>query len=209
MIAFLAFAAAEAHTLDAETARISLRDAHVSIDADLDLFRLVEADVTALATGADEPIAALRSSLRDTLEDGSALRVDGTEVRLNVRELPPIPEFRGAAAILSSQGESHGVRLRVRLDSPDAFPNARNIELELPQELGPVVVTFVQPATQWVVPGSKAKFTVLQPEAGIPNVPSDPPLPAEAHLALLAVGGLSVAGALHWHRERRRTQGGG
>ncbi|MEI6800656.1 MAG: YgjP-like metallopeptidase domain-containing protein, partial [Pseudomonadota bacterium] len=74
--------------LGRKVARITLRDDHVDVVAEWDLFLLADASPTALATASDEALAAARARLQRTIEDGTQLRVDGAPVPLHLTGWP-------------------------------------------------------------------------------------------------------------------------
>jgi len=163
-------AVALAHTLDDATARVTLRDDHVDVTVELDLLLLAQADATALATGPDDALSTELDHLRASLETGVQLTVDGAPRPLRVRALPTPPELRAMAATASAAGESHGARVRVALDASDAVPGASELRLTMPPVLGPVLISFVQPASAYTAPGGSASFRVLGAPSAWPAV---------------------------------------
>lgn len=150
-----------AHPLEEGTARVTLRDDHLEVAADWDLFLLVDGAPTAVATCSDEALATTYARLRREIEEGTTLRVDGSLVPLTLTGFISPPELRAMAATLSASGQDHGERVRMRLEARRAVPNARAVTLSAPAALGPVVVSFVQPATRYAWPGRPASFDVL------------------------------------------------
>lgn len=152
---------AVAHPLEEGTARITLRDGHVDVVAEWDLFALVAAPPTTVATCDETTLGSLHDGLRHRIETETALRVDGTAVPLSLTGAPDRAEFRALAAQLSAAGQEHGARVRLRLESARTVQGARRLSLRAPAALGPVVVSFVQPASRYLRPGSEADFEVL------------------------------------------------
>ena len=212
LVGLLAGGAATAHDLEEGTARITLRDDHVDVVAEWDLFLLADATPTALATASDEALAAARARLQRTIEDGTQLRVDGAPVALHLTGWPSAAELRGLAAALSAAGSSHGSRVRMRLEAAQAIPGAAHLTLAVPPRLGPVVVSFVQPATRYTRPGATADFTVLSPLHPLARVTPSAPVSAPAPVFRGALGvvvvALAAAGARVFARRAPRRQEG-
>ncbi len=160
----LLVAQASAHALDVATARVTLRDAHVDVIAEWDLFLLVEGNPTAVATASETLLHETHAKVKRVVETQSVLRVDGEARRLEATGFPGPDEFRALAATLSAEGHDHGARVRLRLEAPEPVMSARALTLALPAALGPVVVTFVQPATNFAVPGASSSFSILAPQ---------------------------------------------
>lgn len=178
------------HPLDLSTARISLRDGHVEILAELDLLLLVGADPTAVATAPEPALVAHLDRARRRLETETRLVVDGEPVELVLRELPAPPELRALAATLSAAQRDHGALASVRLEAPRPVIEARTLALSLPPALGPTLVTFVQPATRHAAPGRPAAFAVLM----APPPRADRTLSAVAALlGAIAIAAVSLA----------------
>lgn len=160
-------ATAQAHPLDESTARVSLREAHLEVVVDCDVFLMVSPSPTEVATASEGSLRATHARLRRELESGTSLRVDGALVPLTVTGFVEAPELRAMAATLSASAQTHGARARIRLESSRVYDNPRSITLSGPAALGPLVVTFIQPATRYAWPGRPASFEVLatQPRA--------------------------------------------
>lgn len=197
--------AAWGHALSEATARLSHRDGQFELSLDADLFLLVPAAPTAVATASGTELASTASGLRAALESGTHLQVDGQAAPLRVRDFPSNEELRAVAAVLSASGREHGERIRVRMETPLPAPGASAVGVSFPPALGPVAVSFVEPASAYVLPGAGASFRVRgnaqpreqdrpRPEAG---------LGPEA-LALGVVGTTALAWAV-----RRKMEGRG
>lgn len=158
--------ASAAHTLGTGSARLSLRDGHVELTADLDLF-LLGLDPTALATASPAELDAALARLEAALVDGTRLEADGAAVALVVRDLPRGDELRAVAAVLSASGRDHGELVRLRFEAPAAVDRARTLAVRWPAALGPMVTTFVQPATRYAAAGAAARFEVLGPGTAV------------------------------------------
>lgn len=193
--------AAAAHPLDVGTARVSLRDQHLEVLAEVDLLALSAVDPTALATSDDATLQAAWDGLRHALEAGAHLGVDGLERPLTVTAFPSVAELRALAATLSAAGRAHGELARVRLECERPVVEARALSLVLPEALGPVLVTFVQPATRYTAAGRSASFEVLRR-----HVAETPRTGASllAATALLALALSLVAGVLIGQRRPMR-----
>ncbi len=179
--------AAVAHMTTEATARVSLRDGHFNVVADVDVLTLVRAEPTALATGDDDALARTLAAAGQTLVDGTRLVVDGAALPLAVQTLPALPELRATAAWLSSQGQDHGASLSFVLQATTVVTEPRAVALSLPLAVGPVIATFVQPETRYIRAGDAATFAVLRPSA------PDPPMTSLAGGAVLLGGVLLVA----------------
>ena len=160
LVACLAAPAAGAHALSETTARLTLRDGHFDVVLDVDLFLLVPEGPTAVATATGEAVSGRLAALRQQLETGTRLQVDGARVPLRWKDGPSAAAFQAAAAVLSASGMEHGERFRVGLDAVESNLGAREVALEVPAGLGPVVVSFVEPVTAYLPPGGQARFTV-------------------------------------------------
>lgn len=176
-------APSRAHPLEEGTARVTLRDDHLEVAADWDVFLLVDATPTVVATCTDAALASTYARLRREIEEGTTLRVDGVTVPLALTGFVSAPELRAMAAALSAAGQDHGERARLRLEARRAVPGARVVTLAAPASLGPVVVSFVQPATRYALPGRPALFEVMAPQrAPAVAVPTPAPAPAAPRL---------------------------
>lgn len=144
----------QAHTLDLSTARVTLRDQHIEVMVELDPFLLVQVGPTAIATESEPELLSHLQQARQLLDSETKLEVDGVRVGLALRGFPSAPEFRAMAATLSATQKEHGDLIRLRLEAPQAVPNAKTLALSLPTTLGPSVVSFVQPSTRYAAPVS-------------------------------------------------------
>lgn len=179
-----------AHSLPDGTARVSLRDRHVEVQGEWDLFLLADATPTAIATATEADLAAHHAALRRAVVAGSSVRVDGRSYALEVTGFPAPKELRAMAASLSAEGKDHGALVRVRLESRTPIVDARAIHAAFPPRLGPVVATFVQPATVYLPPGAHAVFDVLAPRED-PSRRASPARPLGAPFAW-SLGGLGA-----------------
>lgn len=152
---------AGAHPLDLGTARITLRDDHVEVQAEVDLFLLIGSGPTAIAVGPEPAVEAEVARLQRILESETRLFVDGEAVPLSLRGLPGAAELRALAATLSAAQKDHGELVRLRFEALRPLPGAKRVEITLPPALGPILVSFVQPATRFARPGERAAFDVL------------------------------------------------
>lgn len=193
--ALLVGASAAAHPLEEGTARVSLRDDHVEVLVDWDVFRLVDAAPTAVATSDDAALMETHARLRRRVESETTLHVDGAQVSLRATGFPTPEALRAMAATLSASGQDHGARARMRLEAQRAVPGARRVGLSAPRALGPVVISFVQPATWYAQPGERASFDVLG-RAHTPPTTIATVAPTPAPKGAWFVAGLSVACAL-------------
>lgn len=166
-------AVALAHTLSISTARVALRDRHIEVMAEWDAFSLVGATPTSVATMADPELEAVHGRWLARLSGESRLAVDGQVLPLRVAAAPTRDELRATAAQLSAAGQDHGVLLRVRLDGPLLADSPRQVAWTSPEALGPVLVSFVQPASRLAAPGEQVAFAVLESRASA-ALPSGP-----------------------------------
>lgn len=208
-------AAAQAHPLDESTARVTLRDAHLEVVIDCDLFLMVSSTPTEVATSTDESLRETHARLRRELEAGASLRVDGALAPLSVTGFIEPAELRAMAATLSASRETHGARARVRLESPRVYDSPRAVTLSGPASLGPLVVTFTQPSTRYAWPGRPASFDVLAtrpraareepaPATAAASTRPDPRDPRRWVTAMIALGG-TIALASRRARDERRS----
>lgn len=192
----LSGAVARAHMLDLTTARVALRDEHVSVTVETDVEALVEAraraDATALAVASDADLAAWVDDTSRAVAQGAALHVDGAEVPLALRGFPTPAEVRAAAAERSSGSRAHPRMSELVYEERDALPNARGVTVQLPAALGRVLYTFVQPETKLATAGGAARFEVrgARPDTPVAPAPRTTTWAAggAALLALLALG---------------------
>jgi len=200
----LAGAAAWGHALSEATARLTHRDGHFELQLEGDLFVLVPGAPTEVATASAEGLSAAAAGLRAALESGVRLQVDGKDVPLRAVGLPPDEELRAVAALLSASGRDHGERIRVRMETAAPLPGAARVGLSFPPALGPVVTSFVEPVSAYVLPGAGASFPVRggRPAAGAATEGPRQGMGMEA----LALGTVGTA-VLAWLIQRR--MGGG
>lgn len=202
-----------AHPIEEGTARVTLRDDHLEVAADWDLFLLVDGTPTAVATSTDEALATTYARLRREIEEGTSLRVDGASLPLSLTGFISAAELRAMAATLSAAGQLHGERVRMRLEARRAVPGARVVTLSAPAALGPVVVSFVQPSTRYAWPGRPASFDVMsaqRPPSHEPTVtasaPTVPPAAPRSNW-LTALTALFGATAIVTTLRARRNEG--
>jgi phosphatidylethanolamine-binding protein (PEBP) family uncharacterized protein len=150
----------DAHELSTATARITLRDGHLEVLADVDLFLLADRGPTEVATASEPDLAALLARIRDVVVHQTRLVVDGSDLALALRGLPSAAELRAIAAALSASHRDHGELVRLRLEARAARPVPQSIALSLPPGFGPVIVSLVQPTTRYVAAGAPAWFDV-------------------------------------------------
>ncbi len=169
---------AHAHAPNVNTSRVSLRDEHVEVVAEWDLFLLTQASPTDLATADEDELARDYRALVKFIESETTLTLDGARVPLEVRGFPSPPELRALAASLSAAHEEHGPLVRIRLEAPLKVTSAKAITLASPAKLGPVNASFVQPVNRYVESGAPAAFNVLYvapAEHATSNAASAPP----------------------------------
>lgn len=208
-------ASASAHTLDVSTSKVALRDDHVEISAEWDVFLLLAGSPTALATASDDELARARAALVTTIEAETHLAIDGTERHLTARGIPEGAELRALAAQLSASGHDHGSLVRFRLEAAGEARSPHRITVASPAKLGPVLTSFVQPQMRFAQPAEVASFEVLGPpvpavsEGGGGSKPALSPGPVDASrwplvagLSLALMGGLS---ALRARTNQKRT----
>jgi hypothetical protein len=189
----LASATGWGHALSEATARLTHREGQFDLVLEGDLFLLVPAAPTAVATATGEALGEAAEGFRRALESGTHLEVDGVEVPLQARDLPGNDELRAVAALLSASGREHGERIRVRLETRAPVPGAARVAVSFPPALGPVVTSFVEPVSAYVLPGAGATFPVrAAAEASGPRPGTGEGLGAEA-LGLGVVGTAALA----------------
>ena len=167
-----------AHTLDLTTANVSLRDFHVEVVVSIDLLSLIAhtaaesclvPDGTMLATMSEAELAAHVARAREALEHGARLDVDGERVALELRAFPSPQEARALAAQASAAPERRGEYVPVRFEARRSLEGAKSISVTLPNVLGAVLFTFVQPRTRLSHPGAPSTFTVLTTPVRLPE----------------------------------------
>lgn len=201
-----------AHPLSVSTARVALRDGHVEVQAEWDVFLLLAATPTDVATMPEPALADLHAGLVRQLVADSRLEADGRALPLRVTgALPPV-ELRALAAGLSASAQEHGPLVRLRLESAEPLTDVKRLRWRSPPGLGPVLVSFVQPAMQLAQPGDTVTFEVLHPPTpALPVAPTStfaaqdtasPTPPDRRWLGLAGMAGL----ALGWlARSMRRS----
>lgn len=188
-----------AHALDLGTARLTLRDDHVEILAEVDLFLLSDVSPTEIAISTEPALAAQATRLVGAIETGTKLTIDGATVALRVRAMPPPAELRAIAATLSADGKDHGRLVPIRIEALGAFHEPKAMSLAMPSALGPVLVTLVQPVTRYAAPGAPASFVVSTSSAATAPPPSSPTVarPEPSHESSYWMWG-GVVAALVW-----------
>ncbi len=152
---------ADAHAPNVNTSRVSLRDEHVEVVAEWDLFLLTQSSPTELATADEDTLTRNYRALVEFIEAETTLTLDGSPVPLEVRGFPSPPELRALAASLSAVHEEHGPLVRIRLEAPLKVTSGKAVTLASPAKLGPVNTSFVQPVNRYVEGGAPAAFDVL------------------------------------------------
>ncbi|MCA2979080.1 MAG: hypothetical protein INH41_18370 [Myxococcaceae bacterium] len=189
-------AAAQAHPLDEGTTRVTLRDGHLDVHVEWDVFRLLGRAPTEGAVLPEAELQVAYEELRRRLTSETVLEVDGQVAPLVLRGFIEPIALRTLAVTLSAQGLEHGALVRGDLESTGTWPSPKAVTVRSPMGAGPVVASFVQPQTQLVAAGGGVTFEVLQPR----------PRVARAEASLLVGGrvalGLAVVG---WREARRRT----
>lgn len=172
LLAMQVGATSSAHTLDTNTARITLRDEHIEVILEADLLSLIGVvnpklpDATALAIADDFAFGLAVQKTKDLLQSGSHLIVDGVASPLTVTGFPSAGEVRYLAAYASANQQAHPELVALRLEATKPARGARTIALTLPKEAGAVLFTFIQPATRLAAAGERVAFPVLIPQAG-------------------------------------------
>ncbi len=180
-----------AHELQIATAQVSLRDGQIAVVAHVDLLAQLEAlqppgaevSVGLLAIADPEAFARLAERARASLRADTSLEVDGARVAPESWRIPSVSSLRQAA--------QRGVMVEA-IDGPGAPPalsaiafevriaaRPQSVSLALPAEVGPVLVQFVEPASQLVRPGRAATLR-LQPAPISAAPPSSPRGPGAA-----------------------------
>ncbi len=152
---------ADAHAPNVNTSRVSLRDEHVEVVAEWDLFLLTQSSPTELATADEDTLTRNYRALVKFIEAETTLTLNGSPVPLEVRGFPSPPELRALAASLSAVHEEHGPLVRIRLEAPLKVTSGKAVTLASPAKLGPVNTSFVQPVNRYVEGGAPAAFDVL------------------------------------------------
>lgn len=185
---------ADAHAPNVNTSRVSLRDEHVEVVAEWDLFLLTQSSPTELATADEDTLTRNYRALVKFIEAETTLTLDGARVPLEVRGFPSPPELRALAASLSAVHEEHGPLVRIRLEAPLKVTSGKVVTLASPAKLGPVNTSFVQPVNRYVEGGAPAAFDVLYVAPTEHATAKTARAPASAHdggpppLVLLAAG---------------------
>lgn len=161
---------AHAHTLSMNTARISLRDEHIELQAEIDprvFASRLDPQTSDFGKLDAAALQAWVTRANEILAKQTTLRVDGqpvdAELRLGIDSKLLDEQSRASAA------PAHEHLVPIRWEVREPFVAAKRIEVVFPAALGPVLVTFVQPATHWTAPGTTAGFSVLQSADEAPN----------------------------------------
>jgi hypothetical protein len=204
LVATSSFAAA--HTLLTNTAKITLRDGHLDIAADLDLFAIAASSPTELATATEQQMVEQVRQMQRVLESESSMWVDEVRVPLVLRGFPSASELRALAAELSAAGHDRGKLARVVFESSTAAHDATLVSLRLPRALGTTLVSFVQPLAVLARPATIASFAVYVPRSSGEAARAAAWLPAlGGALAALVILALA-AGLVSQARRHRRTK---
>ncbi|MFO0762241.1 MAG: hypothetical protein U0359_37725 [Byssovorax sp.] len=187
------------HALQEGTARVTLRDDHVTVDAQLDVVTFVARASGAASIGeialASEPDLVARVALaRDAFTAEASIGADGERLPLTITQFPAPDEIRALAGWAAASPDAHAELRPVRLEAERALPGMRRVALTLPRAAGPVLVSFVQPAAQMTAPGATASFTVLAAPAEPPSAAAwpSPRAWASAAAVVLALAALFV-----------------
>lgn len=161
----------EAHPLHLNTAQLTLRDAHLEVLLHVELMPLLarlapepaSADPLVLAAGSESQLMEASDRVTKLLSTGVRLSVDGQPIPLELRSFPTPAELRALAGVSALNG--HGELTGIHLEATQLTPEAQAVALTLPEALGPVLISFVQPSSQYTTPGATARFPVLSASA--------------------------------------------
>lgn len=200
---FLSGGRADAHSLDVTTARVSLRDGHVDVAAEVDLVTLLGGDLAGLAAAPDIELAERLAAARRAM-DSSTLRIDGVVVPMVLRSFPSAAELRRAVGERSRTGaDVHAAMWTMHLDAANAVAAPRTVSVSLPPIAGRVLYTFVEPQTSLASPGGDAAFVVNRVES--PAHEMERGVSTRTWLAALAVALAGVALVVHFLPRRKRA----
>lgn len=167
---------AGAHALDLTTARVSLRDGHAEVAAEIDVVALVgrtgaaPRDAAALTTMSERELAEYVSKAESELASNARLEVDGAHVDLKLRSFPSPRDVRMLAAQSAGSAHAHPPMSVLRWESTRPLMDARTITVTMPSSLGKVLFTFVQPDTRLAGAGAATSFEVLRRAPAAPAV---------------------------------------
>lgn len=172
-----------AHTLEVTTAQITLRDGQIAVSAHIDVLALMQtlktpddAPLGLLAVADPAVFDALAEQARITLQAHTHLSVDGTSVTPVDWRFPSLDHLRAEAqrAWMAEAMQDHVHATFSPISFGAQLTRAPSkVELALPPEVGPVLMSFVQPVSQLAQPG--AAVTVLVPPRSLSLAPASAP----------------------------------
>jgi len=182
---------AEAHELSMNTARVSLRDAHLEMTADLDPLALLRhlhagssGNDTDMAPLDDTQVQALVARAKHVLETETRVEANGTSMALEIHLALEPNEVRKYLQMSTEERHEKAFLIPVRWEAKEPLVGVKQIQVVFPATLGPVLITFVQPTTHWTAPGTAAVFSVLEKPMASPRKNSW----AEGAMVLAVVG---------------------
>ncbi|HMY19864.1 MAG TPA: hypothetical protein PKA58_26240 [Polyangium sp.] len=167
------------------TARVSLRDGHLEVFAEID-----EMALEALRSPADT------ARMQRLLETDMHLHVDDVPVEMELRPVV-FPDKEPAAA-----PHNHGALVPIHWESKRRIFSGAKIAVVFPKELGPVLISFVQPSTNWTPAGTTAQFAILEAPRQTP--PAEPSRNGWG-IAAMTLACLAILGNVMLFRRRRST----
>lgn len=166
MVLFFGSMSGQAHDIGGTSARVSWRDGHVEATVQLNLIHLwqrVSPKPTAVKAqdgGAGEEMNASLAQLRQSLESGIQLLVDGKPIPWTLLGFPHASRWAKIQADYAASGDDHIHFITVRVQALEARPAGANVGVVLPKELGDVLYSFVEPRSQAARPGAAVTFAL-------------------------------------------------
>lgn len=154
-------AAAAAHELPGSTATVVVRDGLVTIDANLDVETWMRA----------QPSGKLEVMVAAAKKEASAISVlvDGQKMEMELLAFPTVEQVH-AVLQQKSDGHSHPKLVQVRWQAKRTAPRLVSVAVAFPTDIGPVLVTYLEPRSQLVQPGGTALFERWSPMVFGPQV---------------------------------------
>lgn len=142
-----------AHQLKETTASITLHNNHINVTIETELSsllqRLPEDTRTGLTTDRTPKAHLYWNILKKQIAESTKLRVNGKYQPLTLNHFPDLSVFTNEHRFI-----------RIRFESDLLSEKPLSIGVQLPEELGPAIITFSEPKYQWTSPGQPASFNV-------------------------------------------------
>jgi len=149
--------AADAHQLPGSTATVALRDGLVTVEGHLDIAAWMRAQT---ASHLPEMVASAKAQAA-----ALTVRLDGEPVPMTLERFPSVDRIHAVLQRPAGDGEAHHPKVvRVQWRAVRAMPGASSVTVRLPEAVGHVLVSFVEPRSRLATPGGTARFERWRPQ---------------------------------------------